>query len=177
MKNILKILLIFVCNSGYSQNFKEIEAHLLNLINEERSSRGLSTFETDTLINNGAKIQAIYLSGVDTRKKITHTNENPLYESPDDRIKISSNLKYIISSENITAFNYDSTRTSLEIAQRIHNNFMGSEYHRMNVLNEIDDVFDEGIIITSYYGHYISYNKKLNLIIAVQMFPTKNFNE
>ena len=47
----------------------------------------------------------------------------------------------------------------------------------VDVLNEIDDVFDEGIIITSYYGHYISYNKKLNLIIAVQMFPTKNFNE
>lgn len=177
MKNILLIILTFVCNLGYSQNFTEIETHLLNLINEERSSRGLSTFATDTLINNGAKIQAIYLSGVNSRKKITHTNENPLYEFPDDRIRIGSNLKYDYSSENITAFNYDSTKTSLEIAQRIHNNFMSSEYHRMNVLNEIDDVFDEGIIITSYYGHYVSYNKKLNLIIAVQMFPTKNFNE
>ncbi len=177
MKNILIIILTFVCNLSYSQNFTEIETHLLNLINEERSSRGLSTFATDTLINNGAKIQAIYLSGVNSRKKITHTNENPLYESPGDRIKISSNLKYIISSENITAFNYDSTRTSLEIAQRIHNNFMSSEYHRMNVLKEVDDVFDESVIFTSYYGHYISYNKKLNLMVVVQMFPTKNFNE
>ena len=70
------------------------------------------------------------------RKKISHINENPLYEFPDDRIKIGSDLKYIISSENITAFNYDSTQTSLEIAQRIHNNFMSSKYYRMNVLNE-----------------------------------------
>ena len=58
----------------------------------------------------------IYLSKVDISKKISHINENPLYEFPDDRIKIGSDLKYIISSENITAFNYDSTQTSLEIA-------------------------------------------------------------
>lgn len=177
MKKILIIFLTLICNVSYSQNFTEIEKHLLNLINEERSNRGLSNFATDTLINNGAKIQATYLSGVDTRKKISHTNENPLYEWPDNRIKISSDLKYIISSENITAFNYDSTKTSLEIAQRIHNNFMSSEYHRMNILNEIVSVFNEERILTSYYGHYISYNEKLNLIIAVQMFPTENFNK
>ena len=176
MKKTLKILLIFVCNSVFSQNFTEIEQHLLSLINEERSSRGLSAFATDTLINNGAKIQAVYLSNINNRNKITHINENPLYKYPDDRIKISSHLKYAISSENITAFNYDSTKTSLEIAQRIHNNFMSSEYHRMNVLNEIDDVFDESVTLTSYYGHSVSYNEKLNLVIAVQMFPTENFN-
>ena len=54
MKNILIIILTFVCNLSYSQNFTEIETHLLNVINEERSSRGLN-FITDTLINNGAK--------------------------------------------------------------------------------------------------------------------------
>ena len=177
MKNILIIILTFVCNLSYSQNFTEIETHLLNVINKERSSRGLSAFATDTLINNGAKNQALYLSNVYTRKKIAHTNENPLYEFPDDRIKISSDLKYIISSENITAFNYDSTQTSLEIAQRIHNNFMSSTYHRMNVLTEVHDVFNKGKTFTSYYGHYITYNEKLNLIIAVQMFPTENFNK
>tara|TARA_B100001094_G_C17741395_1_gene581327 strand:- start:45 stop:578 length:534 start_codon:yes stop_codon:yes gene_type:complete len=177
MKNILIIILTFVCNLSYSQNFTEIETHLLNLINEERSSRGLSTFATDTLINNGAKIQAIYLSGVHTRKKVSHINENPLYELPDDRIRVGSNLKYGISSENITAFNYDNVQTSLEIAQRIHNNFMSSTYHKMNVLTEVYDVFNEGKTFTSYYGHYITYNEKLNLIIAVQMFPTKNFSK
>ena len=35
------------------------------------------------------------------------------YKFPDDRIKISSDLKYDISSENITAFQYD-TKTSIE---------------------------------------------------------------
>ena len=35
MKNILIIILTFVCNLSYSQNFTEIETHLLNVINEE----------------------------------------------------------------------------------------------------------------------------------------------
>ena len=77
--------------------------------------------------------------------------------------------------ENVTAFNYDSTKTDLEIATQVHNNFMNSKYHKMNVLTENGDYFNSGTISPRYYGHYVVYNKKLNAIIVVQMFPRPNY--
>ena len=116
MKRTLIILLTLISSIGYSQNLREIERHLLNLVNEERSNRGISTFVTDTLINNGAKIQANYLSTVRRFRQVSHTNPNPKYKTPSNRIKIASNSKYTNSSENVTAFTYHSTKTDLEIA-------------------------------------------------------------
>jgi len=171
MKKILLILLTLICSLGYSQNLGEIEKHLLNLVNKERSERGLTTFITDTLINNGAKIQANYLSTIISVKQVSHTNPNLKYKYPSDRIKIASNSKYTNSSENVTAFTYHSTKTDLEIATQAHNNFMNSKYHKMNVLTEYGDYLNEGYILPSHYGHHVVYNKKLNAIIVVQMFP------
>jgi hypothetical protein len=171
VKRILIILLTLISSIGYSQNLREIERHLLNLVHEERANRGLSTFETDVLINNGAKIQADYLSTIRSYKQVSHTNPNLKYKYPSDRIKITSNSKYTNASENITAFTYDSTKTDLEIAAQSHNNFMNSKYHKMNVLTEYGDYLNEGYILPSHYGHHVVYNKKLNVIIVVQMFP------
>ena len=69
MKKILLILLTLISIVSYSQDLGEIQRHLLNLVNEERSNRGLSTFVTDTLINNGAKIHADYLSTIRSYKR------------------------------------------------------------------------------------------------------------
>jgi len=171
MKKILLILLTLISIVSHSQNLDEIQRHLLNLVNEERSNRGLSTFVTDTLINNGAKIHANYLSTVRSYKQVTHTNPNLKYKYPSNRIKIASNSKYTNSSENVTAFTYDSTKTDLEIAIQVHNNFMSSKYHKMNVLTEHGDYLNKGYILPSQYGHHVVYNKKLNAIIVVQMFP------
>ena len=171
MKKILLILLTLISIVSYSQDLGEIQRHLLNLVNEERSNRGLSTFVTDTLINNGAKIHANYLSTVRSYKQVTHTNPNLKYKYPSNRIKIASNSKYTNSSENVTAFTYDSTKTDLEIAIQVHNNFMSSKYHKMNVLTEHGDYLNKGYILPSQYGHHVVYNKKLNAIIVVQMFP------
>jgi len=176
MKKILLILLTLICSVGYSQNLGEIQRHLLNLVNEERSDGGLSTFVTDTLINNGAKIQADYLSTIRSYKQVSHTNPNPKYKTASDRIKIASNSKYDISSENVTAFTYDSTDTDLEIAIQAHNNFMNSKYHKMNVLTENGDYFNSGTILPRYYGCCVVYNEKLNAIIVIQMFPRPNYS-
>ena len=46
----------------------------------------------------------------------------------------------------------------------------------MNVLTENGDYFNSGTISPRYYGHYVVYNKKLNAIIVVQMFPRINYN-
>ncbi|MDC1196443.1 hypothetical protein N8010_03680 [Crocinitomicaceae bacterium] len=124
-------------------------------MNEERNDRGLSTFVTDTLINNGAKIHANYLSTIRSFKQVSHTNPNPKYKTASNRIKIASKSKYRISSENVTAFNYDSTKTDLEIAVQAHNNFMNSKYHRMNVLTEHGDYLNKGYILPSHYGHCV----------------------
>jgi len=59
------------------------------------------------------------------------------------------------------------------IFKEIHNNFMNSKYHRMNLLNEVSD---GTITFPSYYGHYVTYNKKLNYIMAVQMFPILKYD-
>ena len=171
MKKILLILLTLISIVSHSQNLDEIQRHLLNLVNEERSNRGLSAFVTDTLINNGTKIQANYLSTIRSYKQVSHTNPNLKYKTASDRIKIASNSKYTNSSENVTAFTYDSSKTDLEIATQAHNNFMNSKYHKMNVLTEYGDYLNKGYILPSHYGHHIVYNKKLNAIIVVQMFP------
>ena len=140
-------------------------------MNEERASRSLTTFITDSLINNAAKIHAKYLSTIMSFQQVSHTNPNPKYRTPSNRIKIASNSKYTNSSENVTAFTYHSTKTDLEIATQAHNNFMNSKYHKMNVLTEYGDYLNEGYILPSHYGHHVVYNKKLNAIIVVQMFP------
>tara|TARA_B110000259_G_scaffold106120_1_gene121739 strand:- start:60 stop:575 length:516 start_codon:yes stop_codon:yes gene_type:complete len=171
MKRTLIILLTLISIVSHSQNLDEIQKHLLNLVNEERSNRGLSTFVTDTLINNGAKIHTNYLSTVRSYKQVSHTNPNLKYKYPSDRIKIASNSKYTNSSENVTAFTYDSTKTDIEIAIQAHNNFMSSKYHKMNVLTEYGDYLNQGYILPSHYGHHVVYNKKINAIIVVQMFP------
>ena len=171
---ILSILTIF-SNLSYSQNLVEIEKQLLILVNEERASRSLTTFITDSLINNAAKIHAKYLSTIMSFTQVSHTNPNPKYKTASDRIKIASNSKYDISSENVTAFTYDSTDTDLEIAIQTHNNFMNSKYHKMNVLTENGDYFNDGIILPRYYGYCVVYNKKINAIIVVQMFPRPNY--
>lgn len=176
MKKILLILLTLISIVSYSQDLGKIQRHLLNLVNEERGNRGLSTFVTDTLINDGAKIQANYLSTIRSYKQVSHTNPNLKYKTPSDRIKITSDSKYNISSENVTIFTYDSSKTDLEIATQAHNNFMNSKYHKMNVLTENGDYFNSGTILPRYYGHYVVYNKRLNAIIVVQMFPRPNYN-
>ena len=176
MKKILLILLTLISIVSYSQDLGKIQRHLLNLVNEERGNRGLSTFVTDTLINDGAKIQANYLSTIRSYKQVSHTNPNLKYKTPSDRIKITSDSKYNISSENVTIFTYDSSKTDLEIATQAHNNFMNSKYHKMNILTENGDYFNSGTILPRYYGHYVVYNKRLNAIIVVQMFPRPNYN-
>jgi len=176
MKYLLLIILTIFSNLSHSQNLVEIENQLLILVNNERSERSLTAFDLDTLINNGAKIQADYLSTVRSIYQITHDNPNPNHSTPSKRIRVASDLKYSISNENITAFTYDSTQTDLEMAQRIHDNFMGSKPHRLMVLREVPDVFNDGWVPASSYGHIVVYNKSANLIIAVQMFPTKNYD-
>lgn len=171
MKKTLLILLTLICFSGYSQNLTEIQNHLLNIVNEERRSRDLTPFEIDEDINLAAKIQADYLSRITNFRQVSHTNPNPKLSSPSDRIKVGTNSKYRISNENITAFGYDETKTSLEIAQEAHNNFMNSQAHRVSIISKSFTIFDDRNPPPLYYGHYVTYNKKLNMIIVVQMFP------
>ena len=91
MKEVLFLLLTLSYSIVYAQNPSEIQSNLLNLVNEERANRGLSTFETDILINNGAKIQADYLSTIRSYKQVSNTNPNPKYRTASNRIKIASN--------------------------------------------------------------------------------------
>ena len=175
MKYLILIFLIIFSNLSYSQDLVEIEKQLLILVNNERSERGLTTFITDTLINNTSKIHGNYLSTIRSYKQVSHTNPNPKYKTASNRIKVVSNLKYFISSENITAFNYDTTKTDLEIAVHIHNNFMNSKYHKMNVLTENGDYSNLGYTLPSHYGHCVVYNEKINAIIVVQMFPSLDY--
>ena len=175
MKYLILLILTIFSNLSYSQNLVEIEKQLLILVNEERASRSLTTFITDSLINNAAKIHAKYLSTIMSFQQVSHTNPNPKYRKPWDRIKIASNLKYGTSSENVTAFTINTPKTDLEIAVQAHTNFMNSKPHKINVLTEGIDVFDEGFISPSHYGHCVVYNERINAIIVVQMFPSLNY--
>lgn len=173
MKKVLFIFLLLSFSPGFAQNLNEIEKYLIEIVNLDRNETGLSSFVIDPLISEAAKIQADYLSTINTIKEVSHSNPILKYRSATDRIRKVSNLKYDLSSENITAFFYNASKTSLEIAEQIHSNFMNSKYHRINLLREVKY---KDITYPSYYGHCIIHNRKLNYIIAVQMFPVLNFN-
>ena len=138
-------------NSSSSQNSSQNnisqEQELLDLINKQRASYGLSALKMDSELQNVAKIKA-----EDLVKNNYFSHNSPTYGSPFDMMK-SFGISYKAAGENIAG---NST------LQGAVNAWMNSQGHRENILSNAYNYTGIGIVNSPVYGK-----------ILVQMFIGK----
>ncbi|KUK10682.1 MAG: SCP-like extracellular [Clostridia bacterium 41_269] len=113
------------------------EQQMINLINKERTSRGLAPLVVDMRLVKTARMKS-----QDMINKNYFSHQSPTYGSPFDLMR-SQGITYRIAGENLAG------APSVEIA---HRNLMNSPGHRANILNPNFTHVGVGIISGGPYG-------------------------
>jgi len=113
------------------------EQKMINLINEERTSRGLQPLKIDTQLVKLARMKS---QDMIDNNYFSHTS--PTYGSPFEMMQ-DYGVSYKSAGENIAG--------SPDVA-RAHNNLMNSDGHRKNILNSGYTHIGVGIINGGPYG-------------------------
>lgn len=116
------------------------EEQLIDLLNAERTQRGLSTLGTDTLL---VQVAEAHSQDMVNRNFFSHTN--PDGQDPGDRLD-NAGYKWLTYGENIGG-GYTSP-------QAMFNAWMNSSGHRANLLNPNFTEIGIGYVTGGYYGHY-----------------------
>lgn len=135
-------------NSNTQQNYQGLSAQekqLVDLINSERTSRGLSPLAIDENLSKVARIKA-----EDMRDNNYFSHTSPTYGSPFDMMK-QFGISYNTAAENI-ALNSDVVSA--------HYALMNSSGHRENILNPYFNKVGVGVVT----------NSTGNGVIVVEMF-------
>jgi len=98
-----------------------VQKEILNLVNAQRSSAGLSALSLDASLNTVAMEKA---RDMDVNNYFSHTS--PTYGSPFDMLK-TYGISYSYAGENIA--------TGQTSAAQVMNDWMNSSGHRANILN------------------------------------------
>ena len=108
-------------NQAQAGNFSEFQQEVLNLVNKERTSRGLSPLTLNAKLSNVATLKS-----QDMVNKHYFDHQSPTYGSPFDMMK-QFGISYRTAGENIAM----GQRTPKEVM----NSWMNSSGHRANILN------------------------------------------
>ena len=152
----------------FSQNVEAIGNRMVELMNESRAVDSIKPLVLNPYLNEAAKIQAEFLNTLNfDSRRFSHKNPNPQFLEPYDRVKYvlnSHNYKGDIISmgENIT-FEYTKNLTDDEIAFSVHQRFMKSPGHRLNIMSS-------GVHVDYQMGYYIILNPKQYKLTVVQVF-------
>jgi uncharacterized protein YkwD len=119
----------------------ELEAKMLELVNEERAKAGLKPVKADPELTVVARAHSN-----DMFKRGYFAHVNPDGKDPFDRMK-ESNVHFRAAGENLAL------AQTLEIA---HTNLMNSPGHRANILNPSFGRLGIGVMDGGYYGLMIS---------------------
>jgi uncharacterized protein YkwD len=119
----------------------ELEARMLDMVNEERAKEGLSPLRADPEL---AVVARKHSRDMFTRGYFAH--ESPEGKDPFDRMK-DDKVKFHTAGENLAL------AQTLEIA---HNNLMNSPGHRANIMNPSFGRLGIGILDGGFYGLMIS---------------------
>jgi uncharacterized YkwD family protein len=117
------------------------EHQMVNLVNQERSSRGLKALQVDTKLVKVARMKS---QDMINNKYFGH--QSPKYGSPFDLMK-SQGVTYRYAGENLAG---------ADTVQRAHTNLMNSEGHRKNILNSNYTKIGIGVVKGGPYGLMIS---------------------
>src|SRR5690554_1124906 len=102
-------------------NFRDMEREIIRLVNQERSSRGISPLTEDWEVSRVARIKSEDMVG---NNYFSHNS--PVYGSPFEMLR-AFGIRYTQAAENIAY----GQRT----AQQVVNTWMNSTGHRNNMLN------------------------------------------
>lgn len=117
------------------------EQQMVNLVNQERTSRGLKALAVDSRLVKVARMKSM-----DMIKNNYFGHQSPVYGSPVDLMK-SQGITYRTAGENLAG---NSSVTSA------HTGLMNSSGHRANILNANFTKIGIGIIKGGPYGLMIS---------------------
>ena len=134
-------------NQTTTANLSLDEQEVFNLINQQRTSNGLSALKIDSEVQNVARIKA---QDMVNNNYFSHTS--PTYGSPFDMLK-SYKVSYTTAGENIAGNSSNSGAVTA---------WMNSSGHRANILNSSFTYTGIGVVSSPKYGK-----------IYVQMFIGK----
>ncbi|HSU28575.1 MAG TPA: CvpA family protein [Chitinophagaceae bacterium] len=134
-----KVALHFKYDQGKPR--PDLEAMMIDLINEEREKEGLTPLKADPDL---VPIARAHSNDMFTRGYFAH--ENPEGMDPFDRMK-KAHIRFSAAGENLAL------AQTLEIA---HKNLMNSPGHRANILNPSFGRIGIGILDGGFYGLMIS---------------------
>jgi uncharacterized YkwD family protein len=117
------------------------EQQMVNLVNKERTSRGLASLAVDQKLVTVARMKS-----QDMISKNYFGHQSPTYGSPFDLMK-SQGITYRYAGENLAG---------ADTVQRAHTNLMNSDGHRANILNANYTKIGIGVVHGGPYGLMIS---------------------
>ncbi len=106
---------------AYIKKEHEFDKELLELINNERASLGLTALELDTMISS---VAVAHSEDMAKRDYIDHTDPDGV--GPFDRID-AAGLKYVSAAENIAS--------GFATSEKVFQSWMNSEKHKANLIN------------------------------------------
>lgn len=138
MKNfiLLSFLFFLVSLNTFSQTSNEellqkVEARFIEILNEKRAAKKLSTLEVSECLQQAAKHHSIYL--VQTNK-FTHQEKG--LKLPSDRVLKYCNQQYKVSIENILMVSFKSDAEVEKLAQRFYKMWYDSPGHKANMFEK-----------------------------------------
>lgn len=125
----------------------ELERYMLVLVNEERTSRGLSALQMETNLNASAEDHSLWMLATNT---FSHTGVGN--SSSTERI-VAAGFDYVGTrgtSENIAAQSIGGASGYFDEVAALHTALMNSPGHRANILNANRDYIGIGIEIGTF---------------------------
>ncbi|BBB92179.1 MAG TPA: CAP domain-containing protein [Methylomusa anaerophila] len=117
------------------------EQTMVNLVNRERTSRGLAPLQVDMRLVKVARMKSL-----DMIKNNYFSHQSPTYGSPFDLMR-SQGITYRAAGENLAG---------ASSVTQAHTNLMNSSGHRANILNANYNRIGIGIVKGGPYGMMIS---------------------
>lgn len=117
------------------------EQQMVNLVNKERTNKGLKALTVDSKLVKVARMKS-----QDMINKNYFGHQSPTYGSPFDLMK-AQGVTYRYAGENLAG---------ADTVQRAHTNLMNSDGHRANILNANFTKIGIGVVHGGPYGLMIS---------------------
>ncbi|OYD08313.1 CAP domain-containing protein [Paludifilum halophilum] len=127
-------------SSSDHKSIQPIEQKVVELVNQERSKRGLKPLKADAELSAVARDKS-----QDMAENHYFSHQSPTYGSPFDMMK-DYGIQYRTAGENIAA-----GQTS---AEQVVQGWMNSDGHRKNILNPEFTTIGVGYVKGGSYGHY-----------------------
>ena len=169
MKKLL-LLIIFICSQTfYAQVTPEQEAILADIIikkvNSLRLQKGTYPLKRDSVLQKAGKLHAEFLA---TKKQITHTQEDPLYSTPLNRVRYFTKDYDDAGENNIRTKRIPAPFNSRKlafVANIVYNSWVKSPESYKNLTSSSYSYTDLGV----------SYNKETQQFYLSLVFGSKKY--